>query len=455
MGLILTVNLGTSFADILCFDGSKLLSSQKFYLPQVSLSNALKQIIKEQAKPVDKILVSSRFLEKILSTKLGGSVAQVVTAGFENWPLLRQSTTGHCFDLNPNRQDPLASQDLIFGVNARVDAQGQILEPLNTTELEDIAAKLKALQMKKVCINFLFANKNPTQKDQAVQFFKAQGFDVFCADRLEKTSDEIPAWRKNILNACLAGTFEELQNEIKKPFEGQTVPELQFLTESGTFVSPDPNKITDTMHGWTASALSRAPEGHEVLYVGLENWWFISKHRMHSTWDSPWGLIEADLPSITKLRTQPTSEIKPDLFGSLQIAGDEVGYEPGPMCFGRALRPTTFDVLAQEELIELPWIQEAGLKKYKTTLGTFIKNTEEFEGLTPDKLNKHLLERFWEAVSLEILLSTYSNKIWLTGFFAQMFYEVLEKKLPDLDFELDPQSSWSQALGIAANVRGK
>lgn len=449
MGLVLSVNLGTSFADILCTENSKILSSQKFYLPQVSLSNAVKQVLKDQKKPIEQILVSSRFLEKILSTKLGGSVAQVVTAGFENWPLLRQSTVGTCFDLNPNRLDPLASQELIFGVKERVDFQGKVLEPLNIKDLEEVATKLKTMQMKKVCVNFLFANKNTSHQDQAVQYFREQGFDVFCAPRLAKTSDEIPSWRKNILNACLAGTFEEMQNELKKPFEGQSVPPILFLTENGSLVTPEPNSISSTMHGWTASALARAPEGYEVLYVGLENWWFVSNHRHHATWDSPWGLVEADLPSITKLRTQPTSEIKPDLFGSLQIAGDEVGYEPGPMCFGRAFRPTTFDILALEELIELPWIQDAGLKKYKTTLGTFIKNTEEFEGLSPDKLNKHLLERFWETVCLEILLSSYSNKIWLTGFFAPAFAEVLKKKLPDLEFELDPQAVWSQALGLS------
>jgi hypothetical protein len=451
--LSLSLHLGSSFADLLIFEGTKLLQNQLLYLHGQSLSAALKNILAEHQGAVTNVYVSCRHLDKILGTKLGGSVAQVVTRGFENWALLRQPTFPHHFELKPSRLEPLASQENIFGINERIDVHGKVVLPLEMTELEVIASKLKLMNIKKVCINFLFSHKNPTHLKKAVQFFKEQGFDVFSADRLTSTTDEIPIWRRNILNACLAGTFEELKNDLNKVFEGKPTPEFKFLLDGATTGATGLNDICSTLHGWAQAVLERVPDGHECLYVGLENWWYLNPSKRFSTWESPWGLIEADLPSMTRLRTQPTSELKPDLFGCLQISPDELGFEPGPISFGRALRPCAFDMFFLADLIELPWTQESGRKRYKEALMSFIKTSKEFEGVSAEKLNLNLLDRFFEGLALEVLLNTHSKKIWLTGYFAEIVHDGLRKRIPNLEFEVDQKFKNSEALGTFERSR--
>jgi hypothetical protein len=445
--LSLSLHLGSSFADLLIFEGSKLLQNQLLYLHGQSLSSALKNILSEHKGQVANIYVSCRHLDKILGTKLGGSVAQIVTRGFENWALLRQPTFPHHFELKPSRLEPLASQENIFGINERISARGEVVQALQISELEIIASKLKLMNIKKVCINLLFSHKNSKHLKTAVQFFKEQGFGVFAAERLSSTSDEIPVWRKNILNACLAGTFEELKSEILKPFDGLTAPKLLFLLDGKSIGDAGLNDISSTLHGWAQAILERTPKNHECLYVGLENWWFLNPTKRYSTWESPWGLIEADLPAMTRLRTQPTSELKPDIFECLQISPDELGFEPGPMSFGRALRPCAFDMLYLDGRVEMSWAQESGRKRYREALMSFIKTSKEYEGVSAEKLNQKLVDRFFEGLGLEVLLNTHCKKIWLTGFFAELVHECLRKRIPNLEFVVDPEFKNAEALG--------
>lgn len=472
----MSLHLGSSFCNLHLYEGNRLvrensnvnsktkkpsaqesqnlaIKNQWVYMSGQSPQSAIKNFLKDVEQPIGQVIISCRHLDKILNTKLGGSVAQVVSRGFENWSLLRQPIKSKHFEIHPSRSEALASQEHIFGVNERVSADGKILQALDLSELEAISSKLKLHGIKKVCVNFLFAHKNPAHTEQAKKYFQEQEFDVFCNTEKSLSEDEIPVWRKNTLNACLTGTFDELTAEVKKTFADlNQTPEVLFVLDNNQLSSVDRNEVSSTVFGWLHCVSNRIPEKSDALYLGLENWWFIQPELKTNHWNGPWGMVEANLPSHNKLQIQPTSELKINFFNEFDFSSDELDYQPGPMCFGRALRPMVIDVLQIEKLIALPWAQASGEKKYLESLKSILKSQLQRNDLSAEQLNSQLAKQFIQQIATELNLYSNKNKIWLTGYYAPYLHKHIQAKLPHIEIQLDPQAQ--QAEAYAAHLRG-
>lgn len=441
MALHAYLQVGLSFADLGLFDNKALKAHRRFYLPQEPLGTALKKFWQEHGTP-EKLQVSSRFLEKILDAKLGGTVAQVVTSGFETWAILRQPVLPNRFDLKPYRQEPLASQELIFGLSERVDCQGQVIKPVDINELEFINSKLKLMGVKRVCVNLLFSHKNTTHQDQVAKYFLEQGFEVLAAARSENSSDEMPAWRRNVINACLSGAFAEHLEDIKKSWADHQV-EVSFLGRSGEEFHDDKNKIAGSLFSWThVLAESAKAQADQVLYLGLENWSLISTKHKSEYWQSPWGLIEGKIPLMHQLDLQPTQEVNTGFWGGIHFSKKELGYEPGPMAFGRALKPTVFDVLNERHKLPVAQIQAAGAQKFRDQMTAMIKNIPELAQTNVEKLTQSLIDHLIQMVSIECHFKSHkeSKKTMVTGVFAPFFHPLLQKKWVGSELILDPLS---------------
>lgn len=451
MALQAFLQVGLSFADVGLFKNEKLLAHQRLYLPKEPLGNSLKKFWAEHGTP-SSLKVGSRFLEKILEAKLGGTVAQVVTSGFETWPVLRQPTYPDRFVTHPYRQEALASKDLIFGLSERVSHSGQILRALEISELEFINSKLKLMNVKRVCVNLLFSHCNPTHQKQVAQYFLEQGYEVFADERAQDSMDEMPAWRKNVINACLSGAFTEHFEEIQKSFADTAVP-IHFFDHFGQEFSSDKNKISGSLFAWTnAFAESLKSEADQILYFGLESWSIISTQARSPYWDSPWGLIECSIPQVQKLKMQPTLEITQGFWGGIHFSKNDLGFEPGPMCFGRALKPTVFDVLNQNYPSDLPQIHESGSKKFRDQLTALIKNIRELENSNVDKLLQNLTAHLIKLIATECQFksNTSIKKTIVTGVFAPYFQPLLNKYWSGSELILDPGAKTRDVCSLSS-----
>lgn len=455
MALHAFLQVGLSFADVGLFEEGNLKAHQRFYLPKEPLGSSLKKIWAEFGPP-SQVNVASRFLEKILEAKLGGTVAQVVTAGFETWPILRQPVLPDRFDIHPYRQEPLASQDLIFGVSERLDSEGRVHRPVDVAELDFINSKLKLMGVKRVCVNLLFSQKNPAHQKQIAQFFSEKGFEVFASERSPQSTDEMPAWRKNVINACLSGAFTEHFEEIQKSLPDPSIP-LNFINHLGQEFSNDKNQISGSLFAW-AHALTEnlRSEAEQILYVGLENWSLISTSERVPHWSSPWGLIENSIPKIQKLRVQPTLEVSSGFWGGIHFSNNELGYEPGPMSFGRALKPMVFDFINESFKPEVQQIQPQASQKFRDQLNALIKNIPELGNVSVDKLLHQMVDHLMTLTAMEGQMKSQAGtrRTWLTGLFAPFFHSHLRKKWFDSELLLDPHYQTRDILSLQT-VKGQ
>jgi N-methylhydantoinase A len=438
------LHVGLSFASIGLFENDQLLAHKQIYLPQEPLGNSLKKFWAEYGLP-DKIYVNSRFLEKILDSKLGGSVAQIVTKGFETWPVLRQPAWPDHFSLQAKRQSPLASQDLIFGIKERVSADGKIFERLDVQELETINQKLKQLSVKRVCVNLLFSTAYPDHQNQVAQYFKEQGFEVFAYNRDSSSQDEMPAWRKNIINACLSGVFTEHKDDIKNSL-GDHPSEILFMRSHGNAFHTSQDHITEGLFAWSNSlARHFRKEADQVLYLGLENWSFISTEKKSAYWASPWGRIEVPSPLSHRLKSQPTLELVPGFWGGINFSKSELGYEPGPMSFGRALKPTAYDLMRILFSFDLAQNNSQGDKKLHDHLNAMIKNIPELRDHSIEKLAKVFIGQLAFQIASEAQFKNFSinppiSKTVISGFFAPLLFPLIKEHWVSGELFLDDQA---------------
>lgn len=437
------LHVGLSFAKLGLFENNKLKWQRQIYLPQEPLSTCLKKVWAEQGSP-SQIFVSSYFLGKILDSKLGGSVAQIVTRGFENWPVLRQPVWPDRFDINSQRTAPLASQELIFGISERVSAEGKVLQELKMEELEVINEKLKLMSVKRVCVNLLFSRLYPDHQVRVARYFQEQGFEVFAFSRGQDSQDEMPAWRKNIINACLSGVFSEHCDDIKNSLPEEA--EILFLGSQGEKFLTDKNNIVSGLFAWSGALKSQfSSQADSVLYLGLENWALLDNQKKTDYWESPWGGIEVQIPAQNRLKTQPTQELVPGFWGGINFSQEELSFEPGPMSFGRALKPTLYDLM--QILFSFPLAQNntQGEKKLKDHLSAMIKNIPQLRDLGTEKLAKTFVHQAALQVATEAQFKSYNSgkktKTIVTGFFAPLLFPLLKESWVSGELLLDPKAS--------------
>lgn len=444
------LQVGLSFAEIGLFENHALKARKRFYLPQEPLGNSLKKFWLEHGNPTE-LTVSSRYLEKILDSKLGGTVAQVVTAGFETWPILRQPILPASFDLKPFRQEALASKDLVFGIDERISSDGKVLKALQLSDLEILHEKFKSLLVKRICINLLFSHLNPEHQKKAANYFREQGYEVFACIRESSSLDEMPTWRKNVINACLSGAFTEHCEDLSKSLEEFKAP-LNFLDHLNQPFREDKNQIVGSLFAWiSALAHDFKNQASHVLYLGLEDWHLISLKEITNYWQSPWGRIESPMTLSNKLKIQPTLELTTGFFGGVSFSSYELGFEPGPLSFGRALKPTVFDLLNYQFQLPLAQIQEKGKAKLKDQLIALIKNVPELEKYTQEKLTQTLLNQIVSRLigESQFFSQTPIENLVVTGFFAPSLFPLLEKKwTTSCPVRLDPQAMDRDLLAL-------
>ena len=428
---ILGLSIGESFAEICVVNAAKnneVLLQRRTYMPKENLKNFLTQFATENSQlKIDRAFVGFPFLEKILNYRLGGSVAQIVTDGFENWMQLRGPSI---------HQAPLASPELVFSVSARLQADGTELKPLLLDELVAIEAKLKLMECKRVCIHFVHGQRFHQHVEQAASFFREHGYEIFVPSPDEK-ADEIVRWRRNVLNASLSGTMAEIRKEIEEGLQSSVSSENIFHFSACGKIFQNENHLRLGAMIAPASSLAKLfPQEETVLYLDIEKFLILKPQQFVETWQSPWGLVESPHHQAQLTLQQPTSPIEVNVFGELDFGSKDIGFEPGPMCLGRGVKPTMIDLWSQD--LNVPGlserIQSNYLSKVKSHLLTLGRSCRQ----RPDDLDKTITEL--QKLSLaklcqDALWNSSEKGILVAGPLAPFFGPQLNKLSKDFRFE--------------------
>ena len=107
-----------------------------------------------------------------LIQRRGGKAALVTTRGFRDVLEIARGNRPDPFDLHYRRDEPLIPRILRFEVAERTGTKGEIVTPLDVSELEQLAGRLKELGVESVAVFFMNSYANAEHEEKAAELLR-------------------------------------------------------------------------------------------------------------------------------------------------------------------------------------------------------------------------------------------------------------------------------------------
>src|SRR5690606_28446206 len=94
----------------------------------------------------------------------GAKTALLTTDGFRDILEFRRNRVPRLYDLYYEKPPALVPRNLRFGIRERLDARGNVLVPLDTEQVRQVARKLVEAGVESIVICFLHSYANPAHE---------------------------------------------------------------------------------------------------------------------------------------------------------------------------------------------------------------------------------------------------------------------------------------------------
>jgi N-methylhydantoinase A len=181
----ITVDVGGTFTDVVLSDDSGRVRVGKSPTTPArafdGIRGGLDAIAAEAGAEAPELLAdtelfvysTTRATNAILERKTART-AFLTTAGFPDTLVLREGGKASAFDFETPYPDPYVPRRLTFEVPERIDAQGEVVTPLDEEAVGEIAARLRALEVEAVAVCLLWSIVNPAHERRVAEILAAE-----------------------------------------------------------------------------------------------------------------------------------------------------------------------------------------------------------------------------------------------------------------------------------------
>ena len=176
MPYVVAVDIGGTFTDFVAFDHET--GAATYTKSPTTYDDFVEGILdcfkKGNLAPGDANFLNhgTTLVINSLIQRRGAKCALVTSAGFRDVLEIARANRPDPFDLHYQRDEPLIPRELRFEVPERIDANGEVLVPLETGALETLAEDLKRLEIEAVAVFFMSSYLDPAHEEQAADILK-------------------------------------------------------------------------------------------------------------------------------------------------------------------------------------------------------------------------------------------------------------------------------------------
>lgn len=334
--------------------------------PSRAISDGLRRVASESGIPLNSIEVvhGTTVGTNALLQRRGARTALVTTAGFEDVIEIGRQARPELYNLNAVKPPPLVPRELRFGINARVTATREILEPLGDSEIEDLVEELLRANCESIAISLLFSFLHP-QHERKIAKALAK-LDV----PLSISSQVLPEYREyertstvavNAYLQPLMGRYLSRLSKTRTSLKSQASSlNLRVMQSSGGSISAEAaaNEPVRTILSGPAGGVvgamraSRAAGVTNIITFDMggtsTDVALCDREGMRLTNESIVAGVPVAIPmmDIHTVGAGGGSIARIDEGGSLRVGPESAGASPGPACYGRSLLPTVTDAHA-------------------------------------------------------------------------------------------------------------
>jgi N-methylhydantoinase A len=369
MALIVAVDIGGTFTDLLGYDSStgRILSAKSPSTPG-DLARGIRDSLDKiqlRARDIGVFVHGSTVAINTVLEQKGARTALVVTRGTRDVYKIGRGNRPEAYNISFKRPEPLVPRHLTFEIDERMTASGEVRIPFDHAQAASVAASLSEKGVQAVAVCLLHSWNNPAH-EQEMSILLAQAMPAAyrsISHQILREYGEYERISTTVLNAYIGPTVSAYLDDLERMLAAQhfagglrimqsnggvmassTAKRLPVaMLESGPvggFIAAaltgaglgHPNVIAFDMGGTTAKA-NLAPAGVPQMSHGYHIGGYAAGHPML-------------LPVVdtVEVGSGGGSIARVDHVGSLKVGPVSAGAEPGPACYGRGgMEPTVTD----------------------------------------------------------------------------------------------------------------
>ena len=175
------VDIGGTFTDLVGYRDGQMVLAKTLTTPSnpaLGVANAL-ELSGTSLSELDEFLHGSTMAINTVLERKGSKTALLTTQGFRDIYEIGRGNRPDAFDMNFQRPEPLVPRDLRYEIQERLNAQGQVVTPLNEAQLLDLAAQWQVNGIEAVAVCLLHAYANPAHEQRVGALLRAAYPDLF------------------------------------------------------------------------------------------------------------------------------------------------------------------------------------------------------------------------------------------------------------------------------------
>jgi N-methylhydantoinase A len=200
MALRVGIDVGGTFTDVTGFDDKRtqIVLTRKYLSDPERPMQVMSQIARDMAAEfgpdaVSLVLHGSTAALNVLLEDKGVKVGLLTTAGFRDvYEIGRQWRGKDVFNIFAPAPKMLLERRAVREVSERLDAQGNVIVPLNRADVERGVQELLAQNVEAIAVAFLFSYANPAHEKEAGEIIQALAPTVY----VSLSSEVNPEWRE-------------------------------------------------------------------------------------------------------------------------------------------------------------------------------------------------------------------------------------------------------------------
>lgn len=351
--IIVGVDTGGTFTDFIYLDENgwnvyKILSTPKN--PAEAVLAGLNYITK--GKPAN-ITHGSTVATNAILEKKGANTALITNKGFEDIIEIGRQNRKELYNLKYRKNPPLVPKDNRYGINGRINYQGEIIEKLDETEIDNIIKKLDLADIESVAVCLLFSFKNNTHEKIIGEKLKNAGFFYSLSHEVLSEFREYERMSTTVINAYVSPKMARYISYIKENI-GES--KLRIMQSNGGSISADTamkESVRTILSGPAGGAVGAYELGKIAGYNKLITFDMggtstdvaLIDDRLPLTMESEISdfPIKTPMIDIHTVGAGGGSIAYFDVGGSLRVGPESAGADPGPICYGKGDKITVTD----------------------------------------------------------------------------------------------------------------
>ena len=342
----LGVDTGGTFTDFVQLTSAGLVVHKHRSTPDDPSRAILDGIshLTHETDAVDVVHGSTVATNAVLERK-GARVALVATKGFEDVLAIGRQTRPELYNIFVAARPPLVDPDLTFGLAERLDASGQVLEPVVEGDVDQLARVLQDLKVEIVAVCLLHAYANPVHEEQVATWLRQSGLTVCTSHEVLPEYREFERWSTTVVNAYVTPIMARYLLTLEAGLH--SAARLSIMQSNGGCISASAARaqaVRTVLSGPAAGVVGAkavAAAAGLTRVIGFDmggtstDVSLIDKEIARTT-DSRVGDFPVRLPviDIHTVGAGGGSIAYVDTGGALRVGPRSAGATPGPVCYG-------------------------------------------------------------------------------------------------------------------------